>query len=109
MPKDALGKEFKIGQLVDLPLMGMYRGIVVNVIEAPRILPPGQQPFPPRLVIVVQLDHTGDLNGSVSNVYIVKDSSAPGPGEQPPSDDAAKKAAADMHKFLEMDISGKPQ
>lgn len=73
MIKDATGREFVIGQLVELPLIGMFRAIVANIVEAPRVLAPGAQPFPPRLVLQVILEQMADQQGQVPNVYIVRE------------------------------------
>ena len=73
MAKDATGRELIPGQLVDLQLLGMFHAIVVNVIEAPRVLAPGQQPFPPRIILQIMLEQMANQDGQFPVLYIVKD------------------------------------
>ncbi len=74
MIKDATGRELKIGQLVELPLIGMCRAFVVNIIEAPRVLALGQQTFAPRVILQVMVENIADATtGEVPNVYVIKD------------------------------------
>ena len=53
MIKDYTGRKLKVGQIVDLNMVGMYKGKVVDIVENPIILSPQQQIHPHAVIQVL--------------------------------------------------------
>ena len=71
MTKDYTGRKLKVGQMVDICLIGMYRGKVVEIREAPIVLSPKQQ-LPPHAVVQVVMTPSIQQDGVVS-IYIIEE------------------------------------
>ena len=71
MITDQTGRKIKIGQLVNMCLVGMYTGKVVAIKEAPLALS-SKQVIPPHIVVVVEMTPNIMQNG-LTQCYIVSD------------------------------------
>lgn len=70
MVTDKTGRKIKVGQIVDVQLMGMFQGKVFKIVEAPISIPGGNQIHPH---VAVQLYSTPQImpNGMTWDVYII--------------------------------------
>ncbi len=68
--KDATGRELVRGQLVDIPMTGMQKGIVLDVRERASIMVPGQPPAPPSVIIQIIMNLPATPMNTQPVVYI---------------------------------------
>lgn len=72
MVKDRTGRKLKVGQIVDIMLMGPHQAKVTKIVESPIILG-GNQQVAPHIVVVLPLTPYVQSNGYVSEVYIIQE------------------------------------
>ncbi len=69
-PMDQTGRNIHVGQLVHVPMNGMFMGEIVNIIDSKMIIP-GQQNVPPQVVLQVVISMPIVQNHC--GVYVVGD------------------------------------
>src|SRR5262245_29498990 len=83
---DTTGKQLKLGQIVDLQLIGMFRGTIVQINESTIVTRPGVPPTPPHIIIDVQIPKfIAGPSPELQCIYVVQD-----PPAEPPSEDKEK-------------------
>lgn len=70
---DKTGRKLKVGQTVDVMLLGMFQGDILQIKDSP-ISIPGHQPILPHIAIAVVSTPFIAPNGMVHDVYIIGES-----------------------------------
>lgn len=70
MTQDKTGRKLKIGQVVDVVMLGTFHGKVIDIKEAPVALS-STQSLPPHVVIQIITTPYIAPNGAVADVYIL--------------------------------------
>ena len=81
MVTDKTGRKLRVGQIVNVMLIGMFEGKLVDIKDMPVILSPQQQ-VPPHLIITTLITPYIAPNGVVPDVYII--------GNEDPNDPVVK-------------------
>jgi hypothetical protein len=70
---DKSGRVLRAGQLVDIPMNGMFTGNIMEVIE-PTITISGRPPAAPSVIVQILINMpVNPRNGVCDNLYLVKD------------------------------------
>lgn len=72
MIKDRTGMNLHVGQLVDIPLNGMYTAEVIAIDDAPQIHLVGQQPRPKSVAVQFGLMMLVNERNICAMMYVVK-------------------------------------
>lgn len=72
MTTDKTRRKLRIGQVVDVVMLGTFHGMVMDIKESPIILSQTQQ-LPPHVVIQIISTPYIAPDGSVADVYILKE------------------------------------
>lgn len=68
---DKLGREIKNGQVVDILVNGIFRGIIVGIREVPIIMPNNQR-APAQIAIQMIVQHVPQ-DGEICGVYVISE------------------------------------
>jgi hypothetical protein len=68
-PMDQTGRNIHIGQLVHVPMNGMFMGEIVDIMDS-KVIVPGQPPMPP--LVVLQVIISMPIVQNHCGVYVVK-------------------------------------
>lgn len=79
MTQDKTGRKLKIGQVVDVVMLGTFHGRVIDIKDTPIALSPNQV-LPPHVVIQIMSTPYIAQNGAVADVYILQE---PDPKDSP--------------------------
>ena len=69
---DKTGRKIKIGQIVDVFMLGIYQAKIIDIKEQPLVLSPQQQ-IPPHIVLAASITPYINQQGYVPDVYIIAD------------------------------------
>lgn len=67
---DKTGRGIEVGQVVDMPLLGTFQGMIMEITEAPLVLS-REQVIPPHLKVQIIATPAIMPNGYVDRVYII--------------------------------------
>lgn len=75
---DTRGQPLEVGQIVDIQLIGMFRGTVIAVNQNSLAIP-GSQPMPPHVIVDIQVPRFIQGSQDLQCIYIVRSTSKSDP------------------------------
>lgn len=68
--KDKTGRKLKIGQIVDVPVMGVFQGKIIAIKDSPIIISKDQQ-IHPHVAVAISMTSYIMPDGAVRDLYII--------------------------------------